>query len=273
MKPSLKLAVSLTTILAATSSLSLAHRSWLLPSTTILSGKSSWVTVDAAISNDLFYANHYAVGIEGMVVTGPEGKPVEILNSKDGRIRTTFDFEVTKQGSYEVESNRRMVFGGWTENGKQEKWRGTQEELEKIDFTGKKEIKLTRYSIRNTTYVTNGQPNLTALIPENKGLELSFVNTHPNDLVTGEKNTFCVVHNGKPAKNITIEILRGNDRYHNDKKAIKLTTDAEGKFSFSVRTAGSYWIEGTTENKGNDYKGNPVSQMDAFTAVVEVLPE
>lgn len=32
-----------------------AHRAWMLPSATVLSGDDPWVTVDAAISNDLFY--------------------------------------------------------------------------------------------------------------------------------------------------------------------------------------------------------------------------
>ena len=32
-----------------------AHRAWMLPSATVLSGNEPWVTVDAAVSNDLFY--------------------------------------------------------------------------------------------------------------------------------------------------------------------------------------------------------------------------
>lgn len=35
-----------------------AHNVWLLPSTTVLS-KSEWITVDAAVSNDLFFFNHF----------------------------------------------------------------------------------------------------------------------------------------------------------------------------------------------------------------------
>ncbi len=31
-----------------------AHRQWMMPSSTTLSGSESWVTVDAAVSNDLF---------------------------------------------------------------------------------------------------------------------------------------------------------------------------------------------------------------------------
>src|SRR5699024_12710345 len=43
-----------------------AHRSWMLPSATILSGDAPWVTVDAAVSNDIFYFEHFPLQIEGV---------------------------------------------------------------------------------------------------------------------------------------------------------------------------------------------------------------
>jgi len=42
-----------------------AHRAWLLPSATVLSGGDNWVTVDAAVSNDLFYFEHMPFRIQG----------------------------------------------------------------------------------------------------------------------------------------------------------------------------------------------------------------
>lgn len=42
-----------------------AHRGWLMPSATVLSGKDNWITVDAAISNDLFYFEHQPMRIQG----------------------------------------------------------------------------------------------------------------------------------------------------------------------------------------------------------------
>jgi uncharacterized GH25 family protein len=51
-----------------------AHRAWLLPSATILSDVGSWVTVDAAVSNDLFYFEHFPLRLEG-VGEEPEGMP------------------------------------------------------------------------------------------------------------------------------------------------------------------------------------------------------
>lgn len=47
-----------------------AHRAWMLPSSTVLSGEDPWVTVDAAVSNDLFYFEHVPLQLEGI------GKPL-----------------------------------------------------------------------------------------------------------------------------------------------------------------------------------------------------
>lgn len=49
-----------------------AHRAWMLPSSTVLSGEDPWVTVDAAVSNDLFYFEHVPLQIEGV------GKPLQL---------------------------------------------------------------------------------------------------------------------------------------------------------------------------------------------------
>ncbi len=40
--------------LAAYSPLSEAHRVWIKPSTTVVSGDSEWITFDAAIANGIF---------------------------------------------------------------------------------------------------------------------------------------------------------------------------------------------------------------------------
>lgn len=51
-----------------------AHRAWLLPSATIFSDTGSWVTVDAAVSNDLFYFEHFPMRLEG-IGEEPTGMP------------------------------------------------------------------------------------------------------------------------------------------------------------------------------------------------------
>ncbi|MGV6474640.1 DUF4198 domain-containing protein [Azotobacter vinelandii] len=63
-----------------------AHRVWMLPSATVLSGEAPWITVDAAVSNNLFYFDHFPLQLEGIgkpqlppsapaPQSGPDGKP------------------------------------------------------------------------------------------------------------------------------------------------------------------------------------------------------
>ena len=58
-KPLLALAALITLTSPA-----LAHRFWILPSATVLSGDEPWVTFDAAVSNNLFFADHVAPPLE-----------------------------------------------------------------------------------------------------------------------------------------------------------------------------------------------------------------
>src|SRR5690349_8149882 len=67
-----------------------AHRPFLVPSETVLSA-TGWITVDAAISNDLFYFNHRPMQIETLRIVGPDGPTVQPANVNTGKFRTTFD--------------------------------------------------------------------------------------------------------------------------------------------------------------------------------------
>ncbi|AFJ01280.1 putative metal-binding protein [Methylophaga frappieri] len=45
-------------------SLAHAHRVWVKPSTTVVSGDSEWVTFDAAAANIIFFADHFPLGLD-----------------------------------------------------------------------------------------------------------------------------------------------------------------------------------------------------------------
>ena len=54
MKRTLSTSLSLALALAAAAPLTaLAHKQWLLPSATVVAGNDPWITVDAAVSNQL----------------------------------------------------------------------------------------------------------------------------------------------------------------------------------------------------------------------------
>ena len=49
-----------------------AHKAWLLPSVTV-STVDQWVTIDAAVSNNLFYFDHNPLRMESLAITAPDG--------------------------------------------------------------------------------------------------------------------------------------------------------------------------------------------------------
>lgn len=99
----------------------MAHRQWLLPSTTTLAGTSEYVTVDAAVSNDLFYPDHVAPDPAAVKVWAPDGSEGKVENPSKGRYRGTFDVAIDKPGTWKIGMERSMIGGTFKLNGEQ--WR------------------------------------------------------------------------------------------------------------------------------------------------------
>jgi hypothetical protein len=99
----------------------LAHRQWLLPSTTVTSGTDDWVTVDAAVSNDLFYPDHFPMRLEGVKVWAPDGTPSELQHPWTGRYRSTFDVRLDKPGTWKIGTSSSGISGSFMVDGQE--WR------------------------------------------------------------------------------------------------------------------------------------------------------
>src|SRR5688500_3455106 len=82
-------------------SMSFAHKAWLLPSATVLA-PDQWITVDAAVSNDLFYFNHVPLRLDGLSVTAPDGAKLDAQNKSTGKYRSTFDVHLAQSGTYKL---------------------------------------------------------------------------------------------------------------------------------------------------------------------------
>src|SRR4029453_5885979 len=78
-----------------------AHKTWLLPSTTV-STVDQWITVDAAVSNDLFYLNHHPLRFDALSITAPNGTTVTPQNPNTGKYRSTFDVHLEQAGTYKL---------------------------------------------------------------------------------------------------------------------------------------------------------------------------
>jgi len=232
-----------------------AHRQWMMPSSTTLSGTESWVTVDAAVSNDLFYFEHFPMGTDNIAVTEPDGAMGKIENAAKGRYRSTFDVHLTKPGTYRIASVSTGMMGSYTLNGKQERLpRGTtKEKLASVIPAGATNVQTAEMSNRNEIFVTLGAPTTTIFKPTGSGIELVPV-THPNDLVSGEAATFQFLLDGKPASGLKVTVIPGGIRYRDALGQMDLVADKDGKVAITWPQPGLYWLNASI---GGGREGGP----------------
>lgn len=268
MKRTLTLSLALAALLPLSA---FAHKAWLQPSQTVIAGTNPWITVDAAVSNDLFYFNHVPLRLDNLVITAPDGSKAEPQNSATGKYRSVFDVELKQQGTYRIATVNSGLSGSWEVDGKPKRWRGTAATFATEVPKDAKNLQVSQSVGRVETFVTNGSPNDTALKETGEGIELVPV-THPNDLFAGEKATFKLHIDGEPAAGLEIEITRGGTRYRNAQEEIKVKTDASGEFSVTWPEAGMYWLETGTEDTKTSLPQAKKRRL-SYVATLEVLPQ
>ncbi|MGX5651079.1 DUF4198 domain-containing protein [Hydrogenophaga borbori] len=218
-----------------------AHRAWLLPSGTVYSGQQPWVSVDAAISNDIFYYEHNAAGLDNLVVIGPNGQPVPAENQAKGRYRSMFDVKLEQQGTYRIALVNDGLIASFKVGGETKRLRGSAESLAKDIPADATELRVSQNNSRVETFVTRGKPSTDALKPTGAGIELVAV-THPNDLVEGDTATFRFLDNGKPAAGYAATVILDGLRYRSELGEIRLNTDQNGEIQVKWPAAGMYWV-------------------------------
>ncbi|HET9033086.1 MAG TPA: DUF4198 domain-containing protein [Dokdonella sp.] len=248
-----------------------AHKAWLLPSDTVLSGADPWITVDAAVSNDLFYFNHVPLRLDALTISGPDGQPVSAENSAKGKYRSTFDVHLSEPGTYRIAVVNAGLFASWEENGKPKRWRGNAESFASEVPKHARDLKVSQSAGRIETFVTAGRPNEIALKPTGTGLELVPV-THPNDLFAGEAATFKLLLDGEPAKDLSIEIIPDGIRYRDKQNEMTATSDKDGQFSVTWPSAGRYWLHAEHEDDKTSMP-QATQRRASYSATLEVLPQ
>ncbi len=247
-----------------------AHRTWLLPSATVLSGTDAWVTVDAAVSNDLFYFEHHPLQLDGLSIIGPDGKAVTPENVGKGRYRSTFDVKLAEPGTYKVMVLNNGVFASYKLDGQAKRWRGKADQIATAIPANATDVKISESRGRIESFVTSGKPSTDTLKPTGTGLELVPV-THPNNLVVGEKATFRLVLDGQPAAGVAVEIVPGGIRYRDKLNDTKVTTDESGTFSVTWPGPGFYWMSASVRDDKSTIKN--AQRRSSYAATVEVLPQ
>lgn len=218
-----------------------AARSWVLPSSTVLSGNNAWISVDAASSDELYIPSLRPLPLASVQVLDAEGQAVAPQNPSSGKFRSTFDVQLTKPGTYKIASVTSLVMASWTQAGEVKRFRGTDEEFAKQVPAGAADLKTIRSVSRNETFVTRDEPTTQALKTTGQGLELIPV-THPSDVVVGEAASFRLTLDGKPAAGLEVQVLRGGDHWKAKPAEIKVKTGPDGAFKITLPEGGIWWI-------------------------------
>lgn len=250
---------------------SYAHKVWLLPSQTVLSGAEPLVTVDAAVSNDLFYFNHHPLRLDNLVIVAPDGTKVEGENQATLRYRSVFDLPLRQEGTYRLAVVNDGLFASWEENGERRRFRGNAETFATDVPKDATNLQVSESVGRIETFVTNGAPTEKALAPTGRGIELVAI-THPNDLYAGEEGRFQLLIDGKPAPGLEVEIIRGGTRYRNSQDEVQVKTDAKGEFTVQWTEPGMYWLETSTSDSKTQLPQASNRRL-SYTATLEVLPQ
>ncbi|WP_288989602.1 DUF4198 domain-containing protein [uncultured Sphingopyxis sp.] len=252
-----------------------AHRQWMLPSSTVLSGDDVWVTVDAAVSNDLFYFEHQPLRLDAVKAWAPDGSEAPIENKATGRYRSTFDVHLTQKGTWRIASVADMLMGSYDLDGKTERLpRGTTAaNLAERLPAGATNVRTAEANNRNEIFVTVGEPTTTLFTPTGKGIELVPV-THPNDLFAGETATFQFLLDGKPAAGLPVTVIPGGIRYRDQLGQIDLKTGADGKVAISWPEPGMYWLNVTTPQAEREEGAGgppPLARRASYVTTLEVM--
>lgn len=266
MKRLITLAVALTMVPAA----SFAARAWLLPSQTIVARSGGWVTVDAANSDDLFSFNQGAMPIDALTVTGADGAAVTPQNVAKGKTRSSFDLELRASGTYRVAVAGDTIMARWEgEDGKPKRWRGAAAEMAANIPANAAKLEVEQMQRRVEAFVTVGTPS--DVKPVGTGLEL-VPTRHPNDLYAGEAAKFRFLLDGKPAKDLHVEIIAGGTRYRDAPQALELKTDTDGMITVTWPATGLYWVDAEVKDENATVPGVK-KRTSAYNATLEVLPQ
>lgn len=266
LKPSFAILAALAALAAPLSAQ--AHRGWLAPSATVLSGTDAWVGFEAAMSNGVFIADHAAMRLDGLIITGPDGTTLTPENMMQARYRTTFDAHLTQAGTYRIANISDGITARYVLDGETRRWRGSETDFPAALPAGATDIEASRSSGRTETYVTLGAPTTDIFAPTGNGLELAPV-THPNDLVSGEAATFGFLMNGRPAANLEVTVARGGTRYRDNPEEVTLTTDASGTVTIDWAEPGLYWIHAAIRTPADRAT---LAASAQYNGVLEVLP-
>lgn len=263
----------------------IAHDRYILPSHTVLSGKTADVSLIASISNDMFHHDR-PLGDNGKGTVPPSLKgffsslePFVIhpdgsqTHENDWQAFTRFsarDVNLDRPGTYRVvlAQNKALMLTFRKKDGQPGRAFGSKA----IVPEGATDVKRYTTSSRVETFLTLDKPSEASWKPTGKGLELSG-DSHPNDLFVDEPASFQLFFGGQPLVGVNeVVLVREDTRHRNKRKEFQVKTDDQGRFQVTLDTPGFYLLKAEVARKGEPGSGFEEHYSSVFVTL-EVFPQ
>lgn len=248
-----------------------AHRTFLLPSTTMADKANAVVTLDASASEELFAPDH-ALQLGKIVVDGPDHAQPMPENSWIGKQRSSFELKLPQTGTYRISLINDGLSAMYKLNGERKRWRGNAVDFSKEVPADAQNLNVVHMQSRVETFITAGRAIKQNWTADTKGFAMTPL-THPTELLTGDTSTLRFTLNGKPAADQLVTVIRGGVRYRDALGEMTLKTDQDGKVNIKWPHAGMYWIGTSTARPPKGTTGTlakPLVRV-SYSVTLEVL--
>lgn len=254
-------------VLASIAAGASAHKPWIMPNNTFIEAKEVTVTIDGAISDQLFEFDTNTMKFDGAMVTDPDGAVTAIPAPTASRFRSSVDLKLPKDGTYKVSLVSSNTMGSYKLGGEMKRFRN------EADLpAGATDVTRSTTHSRIETFVTANKASMGAFKPSGEGLEMIPL-TNPTELRAGETARVRFTLDGKPMANQPFSLIAGGVRYRGVLGEIRLVTDAKGEAAIKLPAANQYWLGTSFPN--DQRKGPPENGAKRYnyTATLAVLPE
>lgn len=250
-----------------------ASMSWLLPTSYQAGGKEAVVSVDAAVSENLFIFER-ALKLEDILITAPDGSRIDAQQRSAARHRESFELRLTQDGTYRVSHVQVALMGSYVLEGQTRRFRATPATLDQELPAGAQLQGLTQAHNRQQVFVSKEEPGKPAFAPEGQGLEL--VPLDPvTELSDGDRTRLRLLLDGQPLADAVLRLLKEGNRYRYKMGEEQIKTDAKGEFTITWSQAGRYWLgasQGDRPAPGATGTREKPLRRASLSATFEVLP-
>lgn len=271
-----------------------AHTPFLLP---LEFGVSrDHVTLQAALSEDLYFVPDLPIRNADYYVTGPDGQRARLDALTQLKDFTAIEVPLAQAGTYKFStgdqsarvSKMALIDGQWRmvrpagakaappmpepkpgdapPPASQNRPRAVDETAIPADA----QVIEVQSVQRVETYVTKGAPSNGALQATGQGFEVHPI-THPNEIYLDQGFTFEVLNDGKPVRDVAFTVYRGGNAYDDKKIALEAHSGADGRVTLNFERPGIYLMNTRYPAAKRGVADTPASRTTTYTMTFEVV--